>query len=1287
MCRPSRSAACVGLSITLAVAVVLVLLPTAVDAFHVPETRPRLAISEAQPDIPWGGRAVAFAIHPGDADRALAASETGGLFATFDGGDSWSHVDGLPPHKLHDVAYGPDGDVRVVTAKFDARNLDQPATTYPNGTSQLPRTIAGSGIWVSTDGGSWTKPDTAEPPGSCPGPYGAGRSVAWGIDEMDGVFYAGTDCGLAVSDDLGATWDHLLVAGARQRVWSVAAHHGIVDVCSTAGHLRYDPSDGSWQDPGSESCPGRAISSIAASPDEADVLFRATVLSLDRCGGDRRTTVFESTDGGATWTDLELPRCKEQQDQPFVATPPRSVDGKFDLWAGNGFHLFRQADCEPDPQRSTRCRVPGSLLEPAWHEFGHGLGGSSPSHADVTDIAFPPDGPCPMYLGHHGGLDRTDDCGRSWDLAGSSRNGFHALQVYEVAGQIYDDHTDLYIGTQDNDIWARDEAGDWPRSICCENGGLQMARRVTDHDPQIVTGKWCGPCKNFWSRAHFQGGRRGWSDPPDLSGDEKIEGSAPLLVEPGVYVQLGNDTAGEIWLSENDDKDWQLIVALGRKVEAGMTVVGPPDDPILYVPFNRPGLAGAGLFKVTGFRDAPSGVPPALSTTVSTRADTQMRIASHGRQFQWPRLVAADPSDPDHVLASAWDIDTGSSGRTPKMGVTTDGGGTWDPLENLTDLVTGDGDHPYLFETRRLGGNDCCSQVSTINFDPDNPHRIFVGTEANGIFASFDGGGVWWKVPGSDDIPIVTDFFFENRTRGLADDVIWVSSYGRGLWKMTIAPPLLEEGEVEHKPDLDPDRFEANDGAGLATGLDELSSSRDHVSPIRSARRIPGDPWPFRGVEVWRWRADDLTLHNEDDEDFFLVELPDPTARHITHPGLPKECGTTTFESTGPGRPVGSSGPDISPSGGEHVFEGWFRVSVRGIPDANRERVRIYTPETDPIRLERLAEGARGVTVPCPRTEGHERLYAVVGEDPGSVDFPVRFWFVDYDLRLTYQIRSEFFRGPPEDLDWFRDRMTEKAAHLADMLCDGYPRCDDMADGFGAVHGPMPGDDRQCWADGPGCPMYYGFQWLEQAPFEMVVAPTGVGDAGGDLAGEFEVELLDSSGTPLTGSEQVAFARDAGPFAGGGFAAQAGSGTFRVVPANQPAPNQTDPAQTDGEEDDPDPGTDGDEAAPRQVHGQRATMADLEPGFYVLKIDGPHAMLDVWMDPPPEPSDRDFDGVPDALDPDPDRAGVGGEGPVASPSGVPVVAVGVLAVVIGLLVGVVAGPGIRERLSKGNGDR
>ena len=154
------------------------------------------------PKVPQGGRAVAIAVTQTDAKRLIVASESGGLFRTFDGGVSFHHLDGFPTLFAVDVAIASlDPNIVIATARDDFA------------------TIAGGGIWRSQDGGaSWSRPAGWPPPSGC-----GGRPAAAGISHipLTRTFHVATDCGLAVSTDNGATFTTTPIDPANPKLFAV----------------------------------------------------------------------------------------------------------------------------------------------------------------------------------------------------------------------------------------------------------------------------------------------------------------------------------------------------------------------------------------------------------------------------------------------------------------------------------------------------------------------------------------------------------------------------------------------------------------------------------------------------------------------------------------------------------------------------------------------------------------------------------------------------------------------------------------------------------------------------------------------------------------------------------------------------------------------------------------------------------------------------------------------------------------------------------------------------------
>src|SRR6266568_4583223 len=281
--------------------------------------------NNSDPDGASGGRVNHVAVAQSMPGRAYAASEFGGLFRSDDNGLTWSHLDGHVPTVTSDVKVDPTNSNRVY------------ATSFFDG-----RTTSRSGINVSTDGGTtWTHPATATPPVNfCTSDTRRTEPAAFGIAidpaNANHVFI-GTNCGLAISLDAGATWNFVdpTPTDPADNINGVVVHHGgIIDVCGDDGHQRSTDGGTTWTTAATQPLPaGRC--SIMASPDESYVLFAVV-----------GTSIFETDDGGQSWP-VSYANPTPQGRIPFVATNKRS-GANYDLWFGD-VSLFRGSCTTPTP--------------------------------------------------------------------------------------------------------------------------------------------------------------------------------------------------------------------------------------------------------------------------------------------------------------------------------------------------------------------------------------------------------------------------------------------------------------------------------------------------------------------------------------------------------------------------------------------------------------------------------------------------------------------------------------------------------------------------------------------------------------------------------------------------------------------------------------------------------------------------------------------------------------------------------------------------------------------------
>jgi photosystem II stability/assembly factor-like uncharacterized protein len=288
-----------------------------------------------QPNVPEGGRAVAIAVDPVNAQDILVASESGGLFSSKDGGNAWKHVDSLPNFGVNDVAYAPAAAARHLVL----------ATAFED------FTVNNNGfIWRSTDGGrTWSQPAGSIPPPNPPSCPVRPHAYSVSFEPDTANVYVGTDCGLAASNDGGATWKPMI------SVYPLA--HKVFDVLSVPGGRIYVMTDHGFfssTDAGQSwtPSPGRALGfqgsnhSLAASPINANNIFFT--------GGNFE--LFVNTDAAhQAWAAIPGPGAPSFASRaPFLRAARTNSGSQFDLYFGNGNGnptgtcLFRQTFTDRD---------------------------------------------------------------------------------------------------------------------------------------------------------------------------------------------------------------------------------------------------------------------------------------------------------------------------------------------------------------------------------------------------------------------------------------------------------------------------------------------------------------------------------------------------------------------------------------------------------------------------------------------------------------------------------------------------------------------------------------------------------------------------------------------------------------------------------------------------------------------------------------------------------------------------------------------------------------------------
>lgn len=732
--------------------------------------------TNTDPDGASGGRVNGIGVDAATPGRLYAASEFGGLWRSNDNGVTWAHLDGHVPTVTWDIEVDPSNSNRLfATSLYDGRVTSR------------------SGINVSTDAGvTWTHPPSAVPPaGFCDTDTRRTEPAAFGIavdPANTNRVFIGTNCGLAVSTNAGATWTFIdpTPGDTANDITDVIVHHGgIIDVCGDDGHLRSTNGGTTWTTAAAVPLTGGQCS-LAVSPDEDYVLFAVV-----------GTSIFESDDAGQSWPNTYA-NPSAQGRIPFLATNQRAGT-TYDLWFGD-VRLHRgtcTTPASPAQGGAQRCNASTAWAGPFTRSAG--------AHDDSGDIAFAPNiasDACPVLFASDGGVYRNT-LGASpachtpaWAQPNVTP---HALWNYTFAGVSRPgaavEH--LYFGNQDNGTFGATNGGaaavTWNNERCCD--GFDA-----NGDPlRGVTTVCC-----------FGGGRA-----------TRLFLSAPGLVAPSN--EIGNYPPGNM-------KGFQQL--------EGILTFGPDDYIVattsgVFVTFDI-GATGAGLPAWTAVGTGPpadacgiqiasaGGTPVFFAKSGGCDGDRAGRVLMHtgtGAAGAWQDVppppgggtfgvFAVDPNNPQRIIASRVGI-----GVATRMFLTTNGGGVWNALPALDTLMTGSGVFKYdtISGPRAFAGRNGYPQPTLVAFDPLDADILVAGSADAGVFISTNGGTRWQLVtdpftPGVSGTPHIPRPYYAHFDHDppAGDINLYLGTRGRGAWRLTFKKVAMPEIQVPSPPSFLP---------------------------------------------------------------------------------------------------------------------------------------------------------------------------------------------------------------------------------------------------------------------------------------------------------------------------------------------------------------------------------------------------------------------------------------------------------------------------------------------------
>jgi len=501
---------------------------------------------------------------------------------------------------------------------------------------------------------------------------------------------------------------------------------------------------------------------------------------------------FKSTDGGASWTELDEKTATGLPAKPWgriaVAVAPskpatvyalieaeipndglyRSDDGgktwtHLDRSQNMIWRPFYFANLIVDPKDENKIyKTGGSFIasNDGGRSFSNVSGGA---HGDFHDVWINPDNTDQLIVGDDGGLWYSDDGGnRYW-----KGNNLPVSQFYHVSVDM-DMPYHVYGGLQDNSSWIGDSA--YP-------GGVTNDRWQNIYGGD---GFWvfADPADNDYVYAESQGGyigrvnrktleSRGIQPLPQYKeGKLRFNWNTPIHVSPN---QKGTIYLGAQFLFRSRDhgQTWE-------RISPDLTTNDPEKQK----------------------QEQSGGI-----TVDNSSAEMHTTIFSISESTKDPNLIWVGTDDGNVQLtrdgARTWkNVTANIKGLPPNAWVTSIDAGHFESGTAYAtfDLHTFGDMRPYVYKTSDFGqtwtpmitpAGNVRGYAHVIKEDLVNKDLLFVGTEL-GLWVSLDGGRQWAQYKGGDFPNVaVRDLAIHPRDRDLV-----IATHGRGIWIIDDITPL-----------------------------------------------------------------------------------------------------------------------------------------------------------------------------------------------------------------------------------------------------------------------------------------------------------------------------------------------------------------------------------------------------------------------------------------------------------------------------------------------------------------
>jgi photosystem II stability/assembly factor-like uncharacterized protein len=641
-----------------------------------------------------GGRMTAAVSHPTKPERIWAGAAGGGVWFSSDAGQTWQSQwysqDVLNVGALAIDPKNPD----VIYCGTGEANLS--ADSYP-----------GVGIYQSSDAGKTWRLAAASATTGIPrrigvialDPFDSRHVLAGGIGYGEagvgndpGGMYESTDGGITWRRATFITpnnyWCHAIVFNPTSRgvIFATFSARG-----SASGIYRSDDGGQGWTQlkrglPAPERF-GRT--SLALSPSAPHVLY---AFAADEASGtaDRLLGVFRSKNGGGSWTNVAGTHFRDEGQISYgntiavhPADPNHVLCGGVDLHLStNGGKTWKQVT-KWDAQRGT----------PHY------------AHADHHALLMPLAAPGRVYDPNDGGLDVSNDGGRTW----VNRSNGLAVTMYYDADVAQSDGRAFGGGAQDNGtlITTTGRADDHFEILGGDGGWIVFDPADASH-----------VLASYYNLNIFRFSGQTYKDvsPPAPDSEKNAVWMAYIALDPKTSTTVFTGSS-RVWRTKNDGATWTAVSPPLDGSPVSAIEVAWADPRRVFV-----GTENGGIFRSVNGGDTWSA-----------------NIASAALPGHTITRLATSPADADVVFATVANFGHSHVFRS------NDAGMTWEDVDKgqLPDV-------PH----------------HSIAIPLEAPNSVYVCNDA-GVFVSVDGGTTWMNLTRNLPRVMVVDLAYHRRDRTL----------------------------------------------------------------------------------------------------------------------------------------------------------------------------------------------------------------------------------------------------------------------------------------------------------------------------------------------------------------------------------------------------------------------------------------------------------------------------------------------------------------------------------------